>query len=100
MIQFAETLSMGDMVYVSLSIDGQDVANISSTRFSSIDDVISIVYRIVGKFAGIAKLLIRNQSRGWSKSLPISSNQGRKQERATTSTVVPPNENGQYLIPW
>lgn len=98
MRQFAETLSMGDMVYASLSIDGQDVANISSTRFSSIDEVISIIYHLAGRFAGIAKLLIRNQSRGWSKSMPISSIQ-RKASQATPS-AMPPIENGQYLIPW
>ena len=91
-------LTLGDAIYASLSIDGSPVANINSTRFGSISDIISLIYHVAGRFAGTAKLLIRNQSRGWNTTMTIASNS--KPAKSNMPAKQPVVENGQYLIPW
>lgn len=93
------TLTLGDNVFASLTVDGRSIASINSTRFSSINDIISLIYHLAGRFAGSAKLTIRNQSRGWFTSTMIASN-NKPSHMATPSSKKPIAENGQYLIPW
>lgn len=95
MMRRGNKLSVGDNIYAVLTIDGQTVLRFSDNCFSSMRDVISMVFRLAGKFVGMARLLVRNQSEGWNVTMPLASNGG-----ANATASAPVAANGQYLIPW
>ncbi|MGM9804396.1 MAG: hypothetical protein ACI308_09500 [Muribaculaceae bacterium] len=91
-------LDKSDNIFASLTIDGRPVASINRSNFCSLSEVVKLMYHIAGQFAGMARLLIRNQSQGWSTTLPLSSNKPASKLSKTPSK--PTAVNGQYLIPW
>ncbi|MGN0213633.1 MAG: hypothetical protein ACI4AH_02360 [Muribaculaceae bacterium] len=93
--QTLQSMSATDYIYASLTIDGRTVASFNRQNFNSISEVIKLMYHIAGQFAGMARMLVRNQSKGWSTVLPLTSNIS-----CTESARRPIAKNGQYIIPW
>ncbi len=95
MMRGRNKVNFGDKIYAVLTIDGETVVKFSDNCFGSLRDVISAVFRAAGRFVGVARLLIRNQSEGWNVSMPLASN-----ACAQPRVSAPVTANGQYLIPW
>ena len=95
MMRGRNKVNFGDKIYAVLTIDGETVVKFSDNCFGSLRDVISAVFRAAGRFVGVARLLIRNQSEGWNVSMPLASNAGTQPRMS-----APVAANGQYLIPW
>lgn len=95
MMRGRNKVNFGDKIYAVLTIDGETVVKFSDNCFGSLRDVISAVFMAAGRFVGVARLLIRNQSEGWNVSMPLASNAG-TQPRVSAPVAA----NGQYLIPW
>lgn len=95
MMRGRNKVSFGDKIYAVLTIDGETVVKFTDNCFGSLRDVISAVFRAAGRFVGVARLLIRNQSEGWNVSMPLASNVA-----ASARVSAPVAANGQYLIPW
>ncbi len=90
-------INLNDKIYASLMVDGEEVLSFQRNDFSSMGDVIYLIYSMAGQFAGSARLIIRNQSQGWNLAMPLASN---KRRVATSIEKAPMAVNGQYLIPW
>ena len=95
MMRGRNKVSFGDKIYAVLTIDGETVVKFTDNCFGSLRDVISAVFRAAGRFVGVARLLIRNQSEGWNVSMPLASN-----AVPQAGVKAPVAVNGQYLIPW
>ena len=93
--QTYQNMCATDDIYASLMIDGRTVASFSRRNFNNLGEVIKLMYHIAGQFAGMARMLVRNQSKGWSTILPLTSNASSAAVRRT-----PVAKNGRYLIPW
>lgn len=93
--QTFQNICTTDCIYASLMIDGRTVASFSRQNFNNISEVIRLMYHFAGQFAGMARMLVRNQSKGWSAILPLSSNAPK-----SATMRQPVAKNGQYLIPW
>lgn len=93
--QTFQNICTTDCIYASLMIDGRTVASFSRQNFNNISEVIRLMYHFAGQFAGMARMLVRNQSKGWSAILPLSSNVPK-----SATMRQPVAKNGQYIIPW
>ncbi len=61
-----------DLVFATLEANGQIIARLSAMNFGSVGDVVKAIYKLAGKFVGMARVSIRNKSQGWSKVLMLS----------------------------
>lgn len=94
-------LSKGDNIYATLTIDGRTVVSVNDNNFASMRDVISNVVRMAGKFVGMARLLVRNQTEGWNITMPLASNTAAPRvSRSPRIQRAPMTADGQLLIPW
>ncbi|MDY2827747.1 MAG: hypothetical protein SOU27_00560 [Sodaliphilus sp.] len=59
-------VSASDHVFATLKQNGKVLANLSSSNFVSLSDVIETVKKLVGKLSGMCELNIRNKTQGWS----------------------------------
>ncbi len=59
-------INKGDQVFATMEANGRIIARLCAIDFGCIGDVINAVYTLAGMFAGIARVSIRNKSRGWS----------------------------------
>jgi len=84
-----------DKIFATLECNGRVVARLSERNFSSIDEVVRTVRRIAGQFVGLARLVIRNQTQGWSTQVAIAA-----PRRQAAQAMPRVDRNGQYLIPW
>ncbi|MDO4511262.1 MAG: hypothetical protein Q4B68_05525 [Bacteroidales bacterium] len=66
------SISRTDVIMANLSWNGQTLANVSKSDFTSIDDVVKLISTMAGKCFGIAKLCIRNKTQGWAVNMAIS----------------------------
>ncbi len=97
MSKLERQISKNDNIYASLMVDGEEKLSFRRSEFSSMGDVVHLIYRLAGKFVGSARLIIRNQSQGWNIAMPLASN---SVFSAFSAEKTPQVENGQYLIPW
>lgn len=94
-------MSAADVIYARLDVDGRNVVCLSECGFGSIGDVVGWVRRMAGRFAGMARLLVRNQSRGWQVTLPLRSVAGDGVGGSSApAELCRPMCGNQYLIPW
>lgn len=78
-------LTVDDQVFVTLEVDGNILASVYRKDFGSIDDVVRFMRSIVGSFAGLAKLTIRNKTQGWSRVMMLASFRPRSERHALGS---------------
>lgn len=89
------TISATDQVFATLEAGGKVLVRISAAGFSSLDDVMRLVWRKAGEFVGLARVSVRNKTQGWRTVSTIG-----RRHTAARSASVPPHDGRQYLIPW
>ena len=65
-------VSASDHVFATLKQNGKVLANLSSSNFASLSDVIEAVKKLVGKLSGMCELNIRNKTQGWSIDMMLA----------------------------
>ncbi len=88
------TISASDQVFATLEAGGKVLVRISAYGFSSLDDVMRLVWRKAGEFLGLARVSVRNKTQGWRTVATIA------RRPAASRAPEPPREGRQYLIPW
>ena len=89
-------MAQSDNVFVRVISDGREMMNFRKSGYASISDVIATVSRMASGLWGLAKLIIRNQSRGWSVEVPLAL---QKESRRFASLTAPRHDaRGQYLL--
>lgn len=66
-------VSTSDHVFATLKQNGIVLANISSSNFGSLSEVVQSIKKLVGKLSGICELNIRNKTQGWNMSMMLAS---------------------------
>ncbi|MDE5887421.1 MAG: hypothetical protein K2H46_07535 [Muribaculaceae bacterium] len=84
-------IERGDKVFARLSLGGRTLVEFMMNEISSIGEVISELRRMSGEVRGLAKLYVRNHSRGWSfdQGLMIYSTREPIRQRPVTYGVLP-----------
>lgn len=91
-------LSTTDQVLAILERDGQVLASVSKRDFKSVNEVVRFLISLAGRFAGLAKLTIRNKTQGWSTHMTLAS--PFRRPPMPSIAALAPREGRQYLIPW
>lgn len=64
-------IERGDLVFASVCVAGETVAELSDCHSSSFDDLMGRLSRLAARFTGMARIYIRNRTRGWAMQLPL-----------------------------
>ncbi len=83
-----------DQVFATLEAGGKVLVRISAAGFTSIDDVVRLVWRKAGDILGLARISVRNKTQGWRTVTTMA------RRPAARQAAQPPHEGRQYLIPW
>ena len=65
-------VSASDQIVAQLEINGRVLARVSNRNFHNIDEIVAMIQALAGKFLGLARLTIRNQTQGWSKVMMLA----------------------------
>jgi len=97
MRQETNNMTIEDNICATLVCNGREIARVSSTGYKSLEAVMRHVLNVAGAFVGMARLTVRNTTRGWQQVKMLAS----ASRRASRPTLVPPLQvDGQYMIPW
>lgn len=88
------TITATDQVFATLEAGGKVLVRISAAGFTSIDDVVRLVWRKAGEILGLARISVRNKTQGWRTVATMT------RRPAARPAAQPPHEGRQYLIPW
>lgn len=64
-------IEQGDDVYAALSVSGMTVAELRNVQAVGIDDILVALRRMAARYSGMARVCIRNKTRGWMVQLPV-----------------------------
>lgn len=64
-------IEYGDRVFVRVVKDYREVATLMTEEASSYTELIGIIRDRVGNMPGLAKLHVRNYTRGWAREIPF-----------------------------
>ena len=92
-------LKMSDHIVAQLENNGRVIAKVSTSNIGSIDELIGMVRTLAGKFMGLARLTIRNQTQGWSRVIALASRRC-SAPSYSRPTPLPTMQGRQYLIPF
>ncbi|MBR1804127.1 MAG: hypothetical protein IJ775_04395 [Muribaculaceae bacterium] len=98
-MQSVNNLSVNDEIIASIEFNGHQLATLSRHDFTSVDDVVRALVSMAGNFMGLARLNIRNKTRGWNLMMGVAS---RRRQQPTPAAVRParPAMGQQLTIPW
>lgn len=65
-------VSASDQIVAQLEMNGRTLARVSNRNFHSVDEIVAMIQALAGKFMGLARLTIRNQTQGWSKVMMLA----------------------------
>ena len=65
-------VSASDQIVAQLEINGRVLVRVSNRNFHNIDEIVAMIQALAGKFLGLARLTIRNQTQGWSKVMMLA----------------------------
>ena len=91
-------VSTSDKIVAQLEINGRVLARVSNRNFHNIDEIVAMIQALAGKFLGLARLTIRNQTQGWSKVMMLATR--RCAAPAYSRPIAPVMQGRQYLIPF
>lgn len=84
-------IEKGDEVYATLSVAGNTMVELQKVEAASIDEIMQKLRKTASLYTGLAKVYIRNRTRGWSV-----------QKAMFASTQLPPryscDSTGQYSL--
>lgn len=64
-------IALTDRIYACLTLKGTVLAEFTADRFLSLSSIMTAIRAMVPWAAGLAKLTIRNMTRGWSLNRPM-----------------------------
>lgn len=70
-MRMPQQIQYGDRLFARLSLNGHPIAEISTDRIGTLSALIAEIRHLSHKFRGLAKVYIRNLSRGWSMERPL-----------------------------
>ena len=91
-------VSASDKIVAQLECNGQVLAHVSNCNFHNVDEVVGMIQAVAGKFLGLARLTIRNQTQGWSKVMMLATR--RSAAPAYNRPIAPMMQGRQYVIPF
>lgn len=91
-------VSASDQIVAQLEVNGHVLARVSNRNFRDIDEVVGMIQALAGKFLGLARLTIRNQTQGWSKVMTLATRRCAAPAYSRPSTPV--MHGRQYVIPF
>lgn len=59
-------IAANDQIVATLEINGKTIARVTRDGFTGIEDVVRTLKALAGGFIGLARVNIRNKSRGWN----------------------------------
>ena len=92
-------MSTTDKIVAQLESNGRVIARVSTSNITSIDEIIGMVRALAGRFMGLARLTIRNQTQGWSHVVALASRRCAAPAYCRP-TSLPAMQGRQYLIPF
>ena len=66
------SISSTDQLVATLENNGRELLRLQIQNVSSIDQVVGVARQMAGKFAGLARLTVRNRTRGWTRTLTLA----------------------------
>lgn len=90
-------LNATDQIVALLENNGQILASVNKSEFTSMDEIVGLIYALAGKFMGLARLTVRNKTQGWSTVMPLAA---RRQTAPSYSRPTPRLHGRQYVIPF
>ena len=86
-------IEFGDRIFARLTMGGKTVFEFMINRVADMTELLGELRHMTAGLRGLAKLYIRNQSRGWSQERPLmlySANEvPRRNSLFSTATVAP-----------
>lgn len=64
-------MSLSDRIFARLSLGGRVIAEIDRADFPSLSFLLTAIRAMVPGVSGLARLSVRNMSRGWSLERPL-----------------------------
>ena len=92
-------LSVSDQIVAQLESNGRVLASVKTNNIGSIDEIIVMIKALAGKFMGLARLTIRNQTQGWSQVVSLASRRCAA-PAYSRPTPLPAMQGRQYVIPF
>ena len=68
----ATSINRSDQIFATLIIGGKVVSSVCKSNFSTIEEVVRYAYSIAGRFMGLARLIVRNKTQGWSMNMALA----------------------------
>ena len=65
-------LNAGDNIIAQIVCNGNILASVCRNNFSSLDDVVRLLIQQAGRFAGLARVVVRNKTQGWSTDVAVA----------------------------
>ena len=66
------SMTLTDVVLATFECNGRQLATLNSAGFVSLDQVVRHLSGQVGRFAGLARVTVRNKSQGWMTCVPLA----------------------------
>lgn len=85
-------IEFGDRIFARLTMGGKTVFEFMINRVSDMTELLGELRHMTSGLRGLAKLYIRNQSRGWSQERPLmlySNDLPRRNSLFSTSSMAP-----------
>lgn len=67
----SHTLAYGDRIFARILINGKDIMEFVLDKVSDMSQIIGTLRHHARKYRGLAKIYIRNITRGWSMERPL-----------------------------
>lgn len=96
-------IERGDEVYATLSLAGKTIVELKQVNdVSGIEDVMRKLRLLAGLYTGMARVYIRNRSKGWAMQLSMLMCKSVRSLRTRSQLVAEGvcDATGQYLIPF
>lgn len=78
------TLQLSDNILGQIACNGRVLASVNGNNFLSIDDVVSHLLAQAGRFMGLAQVVVRNKTQGWSTVIALATQRRRPIPRHAT----------------
>ena len=92
-------VNRGDSICATLECNGQRLASVNGTDYSSLDAVKRALLDKAGRYVGMAVLTVRNCTQGW-RDVTALATMRRPVAAARSAIATTPRVGSQYLIPW
>ncbi len=93
-------MSTSDQIVATIQVGGVTLASVSRCGFSCTDEVVRTLKALAGGFAGLARLTIRNKTRGWNQLLALATRTGNTRPAHAAAAKAQVGHGRQCCIQW